>query len=241
MSAKEYTAFKKTYGQTALEMMEELFDTTTYQSATSEEQADMVNRVYDYARDQAKRKYLANEGVSYTNATKDGAEYYKENPIKGAIENDMGLEEFDMFSTNNEKYTFLQNNNISFEDYQANKDVYDWAYKSPSRIAVSKAVGGLENYKLYSSELNELKADEDANGKTISGSRKAKVIDYINGLDIDYGAKLVLFKKEYNADDTYNNEIVEYLNGKNDLSYEEVKTILQELGSTVLADGTVLW
>jgi hypothetical protein len=93
----------------------------------------------------------------------------------------------------------------------------------------------------YKSELYDLKADKDENGKSISGSRKEKVIDYINNMDADYGEKIILFKSEYTADDTYNMDIIDYLNSREDISYEEMVTILRELKFTVLDDGTVLW
>ena len=96
-------------------------------------------------------------------------------------------------------------------------------------------------YRKYASELYDIKADKDENGKSISGSRKEKVLDYINNLDADYGEKIILFKNEYNADDTYNYEIIDYLNSREDISYEEMATILKELGFTVHSDGRVTW
>jgi hypothetical protein len=130
---------------------------------------------------------------------------------------------------------------ISAADYWSNKEEYDFAYDSPERYAVAKSLGGYEAYKTYSSELFDIKADKDSSGKSINGSRKEKVIDYINNLDADYGEKIILFKSEYNADDTYNYEIIEYLNNRNDISYEEMATILKELGFTVHSDGRVTW
>ena len=83
--------------------------------------------------------------------------------------------------------------------------------------------------------------DNDGDGRSDSGTRKANVLDYLNGLDIDYYEKLILFKNEYNADDTYNYEIIEYLNSRQDISYEDTVTILKELGFTVDSKGNVYW
>jgi hypothetical protein len=126
--------------------------------------------------------------------------------------------------------------------YWGNKSEYDFAYEYPEKYAVAKSIGGYEAYKTYSSELYDIKADKDEDGKSIRGSRKEKVIDYINELDADYYEKLILFKSEYNADDTYNDEILEYLNSREDISYDEMVGILKELGFTIGADGvTVSW
>ena len=130
---------------------------------------------------------------------------------------------------------------ISASDYWSNKEEYDYAYEYPEKYAVAKAVGGYEAFRSYSSDLYDIKADKDSSGKSISGSRKEKVFNYINELDADYGEKIILFKSEYNADDTYNYEIVEYLNSRDDISYDEMVAILKELGFTVKSDGTILW
>lgn len=130
---------------------------------------------------------------------------------------------------------------ISPEDYWENKDEYDYAYDHPENYAVAKAVGGYKAYKTYTSELYDIKADKDEYGKSISGSRKEKVLDYINGLDIPYEEKLILFKSEYNADDTYNYEIIDYLNGNEDISYDDMVAILKKLGFNVDSKGNITW
>ena len=67
------------------------------------------------------------------------------------------------------------------------------------------------------------------------------IIDYINEMDADYGEKIILFKKEYNADDRYNYEIIEYLNGRDDISYQQMETILKYLGFEVDSEGNISW
>ena len=130
---------------------------------------------------------------------------------------------------------------ISYEAYWNNREEYNYAYDKPEQYALAKSVGGYQAYRGYTSELWDIKADKDENGKSINGSRKEKVIDYINNLDADYGEKLILFKSEYNADDTYNYEIIDYLNGRDDISYEEMETILKYIGFDVDSKGNISW
>ena len=130
---------------------------------------------------------------------------------------------------------------IDPSEYWKNKTEYDFAYEYPEKYAVAKSVGGFDSYKTYSSELYEIKADKDKNGDSIRGSRKEKVIEYVNNLDIDYGMRLILFKNEYNADDEYNYEIIDYLNSRDDISYEDMVHILKELGFEVDAEGNIYW
>ena len=249
MSASDFTDFKKMYGQTAAEWMERLFETDTYQNADSETRADMVNRVYDYARDEAKLEYFARHGVDFTNATEDKEEVYRENPIKGAIENDMTVDEYSFSVKNPEKYAFFKENGISYSQYASadedGKRAYTWAYENPGKYETSKAIADdFLTYWQYKSELGKLESDKDENGESISGSKKEKVIDYINNMDLDYGQKIILFRSMYESKEdknTYNSDIVDYLNGREDISYDEMVTILKELGFTVDSNGNVSW
>ena len=130
---------------------------------------------------------------------------------------------------------------ITPEEYWGNKDEYSYAYDYPENYAVAKAVGGYDAYKQYSSDLYDIKADKDEYGKSISGSRKEKVLDYINGLDADYYTKLILYKSEYTSYDDENYEIIEYLNSREDISFEEEIAILRKLGFDVTAEGDISW
>lgn len=160
------------------------------------------------------------------------------------------FEEFDFATRYPEKYAVLKEQGISVKEYKEEHeetafmytDDFSWAANNPEQYTLSKAVtDDVTKYKKYTSDLYDIKADKNEDGKSISGSRKKKVIDYINGLDIDYGARLILFKSEYNADDTYNSEIINYLQSRDDISAEEMKTILLELGFDVYSDGRISW
>ena len=68
-----------------------------------------------------------------------------------------------------------------------NADVYDKA-----RAAYAKGVS-YETYYDYYFATKEMHADKDKNGKSISGSKKAKVVEYINSLDIPPEQKDALY------------------------------------------------
>lgn len=126
----------------------------------------------------------------------------------------------------------------NYEDFGSLEE-FDYATKNPEKYALAKSVGGYSAYKKYSGELYDIKADKDASGKSITGSRKEKVIEYINNLDADYYAKIILYKSEYPSDDTYNYEIVNHINNRSDMSYDERIALLTELGFRVTADGKI--
>lgn len=68
-----------------------------------------------------------------------------------------------------------------------NADVYDKA-----RAAYAKGVS-YETYYDYYFATKEMHADKDENGKSISGSKKAKIVEYINSLDIPPEQKDALY------------------------------------------------
>lgn len=154
-------------------------------------------------------------------------------------------DEFNFAKENPGKYEFLKEQGISVKQYkdfsEEQKNAYTWAFKNPEAFTMSKAVtSDIVQYKRYTSALWNFEADKDKNGKTISGSKKKKVREYINNLNISYGAKLVLFKSQYTADDTHNMEIVQYVNSL-DMTFNEKATTLRELGFKVDSKGNVYW
>ena len=159
------------------------------------------------------------------------------------------MEEFDYAEKNPEKYSFLKENGISYSEYKSFDDdtqnAWDWGYENPDKMSMAKAVAGdVVGYRQYTSALNDIKADKDSDGKTISGSRKEKVIEYLNDLDLDYGQKIILFRSQYSSQedrDAYNADILEYLNSRDDISYEETVEILKGLDFTVTSGGSVYW
>lgn len=141
-----------------------------------------------------------------------------------------------------EKKNILINNivdredKVDLENYDdfASLEEFDFATNHPDRYALSKSVGGYSAYQTYQKALSDIKSDKDEFGKTITGSRKEKVLQYINGLNADYETKIILYKSEYPSDDTYNAEIINYVNNRSDLTYEERVSILTELGFRVV-------
>ena len=126
-----------------------------------------------------------------------------------------------------------------YEDFSS-LDEFDFATKNPGKYAVSQVVGDYSTYTTYKDHINDLEADKDENGKSINGSKKEKVFTYIDSLPLDYGQKCILFKSQYKADDSMNRDILEYLDSREDISYDEMVTILTELGFTVQGNN-VYW
>ena len=142
-----------------------------------------------------------------------------------------------------EKIKYLRNSNMRDVDktgiYEAtilsdfdNEKKYK-NYKSAKAVNVD-----IDTWLDFSSQ--DYKSNKSSSGKTISNSRKKKVVNYINNLNIDFAQKAVLLKGEYSSDKTYNNTIVSYVNSL-DMTFSEKKKVLENLNMTVSSDGTVSW
>lgn len=154
-------------------------------------------------------------------------------------------EDFDNYVKDKEMYTFLKENGIAYSDYKAMKDstkaMYRQLQKDKKKYQLSQVITeDITQYIKFKGEISDIKADTNAMGKIIK-TRKQKVIQYINGLELAYGQKLLLFKSIYQEDNTYNQRIVDYLNDREDISYFAMKELLETLGFTVLSDGRVRW
>ncbi len=130
---------------------------------------------------------------------------------------------------------------ITPAEYWSKKDEYDYAFEYPGKYQVARVVGGYESYKEYADAISDIKSDKDKEGKAITGSRKKKVVAYINSLDASFEEKILLFKSVYPSDDRYNGRIIDYLNSREDISFSEMKAILEELGFKVDGRGNISW
>lgn len=127
MSAKEYTDFKKTYGQTANSTLNKLINSADYKQATDEDKAKMIDSVYDYARAKANEEYFDNIDTNYENQMIDKLD------------------------------TLKSNYGISADTYFANKKEYDYAYQNPDKYSVIRQIAKYDKYTTYKNEITDIR------------------------------------------------------------------------------------
>lgn len=123
--------------------------------------------------------------------------------------------------------------------------LYSGQYESEKDKVLERLTANFDNedYWAWLSRLSSIEPDRDENGKTISGSKKEKVVALLNSLDhLEYGQKIILYRAEYPSDDTYCADIVQYLNELDGLKYADRVAILKALDFRISEDGTrVYW
>lgn len=134
---------------------------------------------------------------------------------------------------------FLQSNNDdSLDDWNNNAPSYEDIGVTFAQYTLAEMIS--DDPLTYCEYIVEL-------DKTLSkGSygidlQKEKATEYVNNLPLDYGQRIILFKIQFPSDTTYCSDIVDYLNGREDISYDDEVFILEELGFAVFEDGTVKW
>ena len=86
-----------------------------------------------------------------------------------------------------------------------------------------------DEFMKFAENIGNIKSEKDKNGKTISGSKKKAVFNYIDSLDLKSGEKAILFAKAGYPDKSYREFIYNYINGL-DLSSSRKKEIWDSLG-----------
>ena len=146
-------------------------------------------------------------------------------------------------SLNNKYEEYLLNSKLSNTDkinlYEhAVLSGFDEEDKYKDYKTIKAAGVDIDTWLDYDSQGFE--ADKDKNGKSISGSKKKKVISYVNSLDLSIPQKAMLIKTQYSSFNNYNNQIVQFVE-ELDASFDDKVKIIKNLGMKVSDDGTVSW
>ena len=174
MTNKEWNSYKKDFGTTLKETMQELMNSKEYKNASDMEKAAILKDVMTYSKDKAKDNFLDSKGKEWI-YTSDKADEKRKDYYSVA------------------EYYIIKNQ----ADKIFNGDVDTVRKRIENADNLNMSVVDYYNLK---KELNTIKADKNSNGKSVSGSKKQKVVDYINSLDElteeqKYGVLSSMYKK----------------------------------------------
>ena len=194
--------YLRTRGQLSKELIDSTRSSAAYDRADEFEKADMLIKAKNYANYIAKREAFADMGVSYEgDPTYEG---YKEmldsgvnlfdflsyGEAKNELEADID-ENGDPISGTKKAKTIELIGSLNMDSDQK-EALYFKAY--PNEREDFETLGiDFDSYYTYSRTMCTLKGDKDSNGKTISGSKKEKVVNLIDSLNISSEAKTQLY------------------------------------------------
>lgn len=127
----------------------------------------------------------------------------------------------------------LLRKNVDMSDYNdyGSYEEFNYAMKNPEEYKKITMITDYDNYKKIMKNINEIESDIDKNGNSVSGSKKKKVISYINSLNLSIPQKAMLIKSQYSNFKQYDKQIFEYVNGQ-DMDFMSKATVLKKVGFT---------
>ena len=181
-----------------------------------------------------KNKYLKFE------STLNGISKKYDKQSKALNKNSDSYEE-DLKEISKEKKTNIINKIIDSKLSDDEKiNLYKKYYNTETIDTIHTAGIDIDSYLEYTTK--EFEADKNEKGKAIAGSRKEKVLEYVNSLDNLTAIQKAILIKSTNSFkfNDYNDEIIEYVSNL-DLSYKEKKKLLESLNMEVDENGNVSW
>lgn len=181
LSAEQYTQYAEERGQMQFSMLEGLVDSSAYQRLSDTDKAAVISDVYSYA-DAVTKSHISDyepEGwiAKVVESGADPAEYilYKHSLTDGMTlkERSAALERSGI--TGREKTDLLLAENPEWTEKAREYGVSDRVYVE---------------FKVATSDVS---ADKDEDGKSVSGSKKKKVMDIIDGMDVSDEVKDSLY------------------------------------------------
>lgn len=215
MTSKEFAKYKKQFGETSYELLKNLINSDGYKKLSDSQKQLAIEKIYSYSTEQVKIDYarqncLKNEQSTLSQVT---------NAIKKTGGNTSNYFEFlantQGLDKDSEKLEVLANSKY---DEKTKKAIYENSLgKKDTKYDIVKESftgSGLNMSKYLQYKAQEFKADKKddgtVNGKSITGSRKNKVFDYIDSIKgATYTQKLILYALEYKLSSSSDREIIE--------------------------------
>lgn len=201
LTQSEREKYLRTRGQLSKQLIDSARASDAYRNADEYTKADMLVKAKNYANYVAKKEALAEKGIQYSDATYENydemlasgvdlSSYLAYSSANNELEADVDENGDPVSGTKKAKTIDLigslnmdseQKSALYFKAYPNEKDDFD-------DLGID-----FDEYYSYSRAMCTLTGDKDANGKTISGSKKAKVVSLIDSLDIPSEAKTKLY------------------------------------------------
>lgn len=138
---------------------------------------------------------FAQEAERYTNLTEAGLSAADAKKVSDKLASAKGTGENGQLTTNDKVYVLLKQNLTDTSLYKALSTVL--SEETYDKLTEARSGGiGAKIWMQYWQKKAELSADKDANGKSISGSKKAKILALINSLQLTAEQKDLLYRAE---------------------------------------------
>jgi len=225
LSAENRSHYQKISGKIIEDNIQRLLKSSNYNIMNDKDNTSVVNDIVNYAYSVAQHEVLGTEiSQTYSKAY----QYSKIGDINDYYIFKNSIDSTDKDTKKSSIVNYLINSSLDdkqlaflYKNYYSNEDTLN--------NILNMGISMKEFIKFNSQDFD---SDTNSKGDIISGSRKQKVINYVNKLKLSIPQKAILIKKQYSSFNDYNDQIIEYIN-KQKLNSDEKSQILNELGFKV--------
>jgi len=241
MTSEEFAKYKKDYGSKSYSLVNDLVNSSDYNRLSDEDKQQALENVYKYAKEYAKDQYAKANDIDYKKDTmfKTAQELEKSGNISSYfnyLAKTDGMKEKEKmnvlvkasYDNNNKK--LIYSNTIGSDD-----KLYNDAMKYTG-ININ------EYLKYKQQEFTSDKTDDGTeNGKSVSGSKKAKVYDYVNKMKITGEQRMLLLGTQYKLTNAERATLANYVKNLKITKNEKLQIYKKLQGFTVYKDGRVTY
>lgn len=239
MTSDEYSKYKKQYGKDSYELLDNLVKSSNYKKMNDTQKKTAIEKVYSYTNEQIKVDYAKQNKLDYDESTLS----VTVNQIKKNNGNISNYFEYlaltNDLNKNTEKMKALYR--AKYDD-NTKKEIYKNSVGKEDSIysLIEKTNINITEYIGYKSQ--EFTSDKEDNGtitgSSISGSKKKKVYDYIENMNITYSQKLLLKGMQYSLTDSEKSKVDNYVRKLNISNSEKLDILGKIKGFTIYKDNT---
>lgn len=238
MTAKERSEFQKISGSYVENTLAGLLNNKDYKKLSDEEKVKLINEIVSDSYSKAKYEVLKLDSKEYqklrkTLKTVKTTNYYDYKFKTEGLKTDK--EKMKVLS--NAKYTEKEKT-VLYETYILSDS--DTKYPIIKETFTSKGLNMTKYLKYKTQEFESDKEDDGTvDGKSISGSKKKKVMKYIDSIEgASYTQKLILTGLEYSLSDYEQRQIINWVNSLDITEKEKLEMLGNFKGFTVYKDGS---
>ena len=238
MDAHQRSDFQTISGKYVENSMNKLLNDSDYKKLDDEAKAEIINEIVSDSYSKAKYDVLKIDSKEYAKLR----ETFKN--VSSVSYYNYKFKTKDM-KKDSDKIDVLINADYTNKEKTALYEQYIVASNDKKYPIIKETFteNGLNIAKYLKYKNQEFKADRKDDGtlegKSISGSKKEKVWNYIENMNITYTQKLILYGLEYAPTDREQKQIVNYINSlPNKTSKEKLEILNQFQGFTIYKNGT---
>lgn len=224
LNSNQRAKYQKISGDIIEKNVKKLKNSKEYQNMSDKEKAEVVSGIVNFSYNIAKKDVL---NIELSNTYQKAYEYSEIGDIGDYYTFKASIDDTNKDTKKSSITNYLINSNLNNRQLSF---LYGSYYSSENVLnSLVNADIPIKEFIKYNSM--EFTSDYYANGKEVPNSRKKKVINYVNGLNLSIAQKALLIKMKYSSYKTYDKQISSYVNSKN-ISFLDKAMILKQAGFT---------